>query len=144
MCDYSLESYQSRPAIAGEDLDLVRFPSGSQGFVGHGANTSCAVCCEEGMTMTLHMPSGDVDVVFSKDRRPMLSWVSEPSFRHKDGVRFPDGSYRLLQELPAMRATVIKPLPEAIIEAAAGTVAFEPEVRIAQVEASVDAEGVRA
>ena len=43
-----------------------------------------------------------------------------------------------------MRATVIKPLPEAIIEAAAGTVAFEPEVRIAQVEASVDAEGVRA
>ena len=100
MCDYSLESYQSRPAIAGEDLDLVRFPSGSQGFVGHGAATSCAVCCEEGMTMTLHMPSGDVDVVFSKDRRPMLSWVSEPSFRHKDGVRFPDGSYRLLQELP--------------------------------------------
>jgi len=119
MCDYSLEAYSSRRAIAGEDLTLRGFPTGSQGFTS-ADDEECVVCCEPGMTMTLHLED-PVDVTFA---------TRQDAF-HRDGVTMPDGTFKSLQWFqPGLKATVIKPLPEAIVEAAAGDVAFEPEILI--------------
>jgi hypothetical protein len=130
MCrDYSLEMYKSRPAVAGEDLVLKKFTSGSKGFVGASdANEpsvigdAVCVCCEPGMTMTLHREEGDIDVTFATN--PAL-------YCYKDGVTLSDGKFVILQSFePGMRATVIKPLPESIADAASAAVAFEPEIKV--------------
>jgi len=43
MCDYSLEAYQSRPAVTGERYVLDQFPSGSKGFTTRPGCTT-AIC----------------------------------------------------------------------------------------------------
>ena len=52
MCDYSLEIYRSRPAIAEEQYTLSRFRSGSMGFI---AGTDCdtAICMPAGARLRL-------------------------------------------------------------------------------------------
>jgi len=138
MCDYSLEAYSSRRAVAGEDLTLRRFPSSSLGFMSADNGilhpwSECVVCCEPGMTMTLHLDEGPVDVTFATREDALGSPIMH---FHRDGVTMPDGTFKSLQQFsPGLKATVIKPLPEAIVEAAAGAVAFEPEVRVADVGA---------
>jgi hypothetical protein len=108
-------------AVAGEDLVLERFASGSKGFVANAGDTTC-VCCEPGMTMTLHLGEGDVDVTFA---------TNKALYCYKDGFTLSNGEFVLLQSYdPGTRATVIKPLPDAITEAAGAPVSFEPEVKV--------------
>jgi hypothetical protein len=68
MCDYSLEAFNSRAAVDGEDLVINEFPTGCKGFVadsavgkamspekkGIWASSDCAVCCKPGVEMTLY------------------------------------------------------------------------------------------
>ena len=126
MCDYSLEAYKTRKAIAGEDLVLRQFPSHSKGFVaaedadtphtyswtGIPKDGPCAVCCEPGMTMTLHLPTGDLDVTFAQ-----LPKLEHGPF-HRDGVENDKGEFANLQSFDSgLRATVIKPLPDSLRKA---------------------------
>ena len=47
MCDYSLEMYRSRPAVAGERYESRRFPSGSIGFAAPGdPDTAVCMACD--------------------------------------------------------------------------------------------------
>jgi len=121
MCDYSLEAYTSRPAVAGEDLVLRRFPAGTIGFAA-ADDEDCVVCCKPGMTMTLHLEEGPADVTFATDPHVYL---------HRDGVTMPDGTFKSLQWFaPGLKATVIKPLPEEIVKAVVAPAAFEPEILV--------------
>src|SRR5580658_2062547 len=132
MCDYSLESIASRPAKKGEKLILIRFKFSSKGFASP-EDIHCAVCCEPGMTMTLHLPDGDADVTFAQKDKA-IGWMGNAT-TYRDGVRMPDGEFRLLQTFEAgLQATVIKPLPEAIATAVDAGTAFEPEVAVEPVE----------
>ena len=144
MCDYSLEMYKSRPARADEELTVKKFPSSSRGFVDP-VDTDCAVCLESGVELILHLDtafewnasnledntyekvtlSGDVSVVFHEIK----------SYMYHDGFKLPNGLFLILQALPdGTRATVTKPLPVEIAEAASAPVAFDPDEKIVTAE----------
>ena len=177
MCDYSLESYKSRAAVNGDELAVRQFPSGSKGFVEAKrmrSNTdlggafrdnpvaNCAVCCKDGVEMTLHLEGtfptrrieaktdafeknekfdGEIPVTFhtlARENLPMTAWGMIPFVGYRDGFILPNGRFLSLQRLsPGTRATVTKALPKEIIEAAKGEKAFEPEVRVQEIVAPV-------
>ena len=109
MCDYSLESYRSRPAVNEEQYTLHRFRSGTLGFI---AATDCttAVCIpagarlrlvglDERLQRTLRVgPSEEVIMIRLRLRDNM----------HRDGVRFGNGREVLLQSLnTGLSATLV-------------------------------------
>ena len=110
MCDYSLEHYQSRPAVAGERYETHRFPSGSTGFVSPG-NRDVAVCMAYDTRLKIdRIPetvqkacevTGSEEAVFTRlEHGPYL-----------DGVRFANNTKVSLQQLgPGVRADVIDTL----------------------------------
>ena len=98
MCDYSLEAYQSRPAVVGEKLALRRFASGSMGFTS-GTVCDTAVCIPaesrlllqgigEG-TQKVHGVGAVEEAVLTRLKRGL----------YKDAVRFSNGAQVLLQHL---------------------------------------------
>jgi hypothetical protein len=111
MCDYSLESYQSRDAIEGERLVTRRFQSGSQGFV----SPECpevAVCLEEGMQLVLRaLPEklqreknvGEEVIVsfayLNRNQRRWWAFWSLDSY-YRDGLLFPNGQSIAINKLP--------------------------------------------
>jgi hypothetical protein len=136
MCDYSLENYASRKAVAGEDLVLTRFASNSIGFTS-ADNDTCVVCCEPGMTMTLHFDVFPMDVTFAQKAKAPSAWGGF-LVEHHDGVTMPYGEFRLLQHFAAgLRATVIKPLPDVLTQAVAHPESFEDIEHRHNVEAPV-------
>lgn len=161
MCDYSLEMYSNRKAVAGEDLVARKFPSGSTGFVSE-SNPDCAVCCESGVEMTLHLDgvfetraldgSGSETENFSGETLVAFFTLNAPRvdasgygrmYFYRDGLITPSGRFLSMQNVPhGTRATVTKALPSELIEAAKGTVAFEPEVKIEEPTAPTPVEAV--
>lgn len=112
MCDYSLETYRSRPAQAGERYETRRFPSNTVGLVAPG-DPSTAVCmsCDsrlmlEGLPETIQKTygvSGRETVVFAR---------LEPG-PHHDGVIFDNGAQVTLQQIgPGVRATLVDALEQ--------------------------------
>jgi hypothetical protein len=98
MCDYSLETYRSRPAQLGERYETRKFESLSIGFIAPG-DPRTAVCMAYDTKLRLEdIPervqrakcvSANEDVTFTRlERGP-----------HHDGVRFANGSEVTLQEL---------------------------------------------
>jgi hypothetical protein len=109
MCDYSLESYRSRPAVNEEQYTLHRFRSGTLGFI---ASTDCttAVCMPAGARLRL-------EGIDERLQRSLRVGHSEEvvmirlRFRdnmHRDGVRFGNGREVLLQRLnTGLSATLV-------------------------------------
>jgi hypothetical protein len=158
MCDYSLESVNRRDAVEGEDLVVKRFKSGSKGFV-EAADSDCAVCCKSGVEMTLVLSGKFTTYLFNADgflhdykweedeeklegeipvKFHTLPLRSAYFSSYRDGFILPNGRFLSVQGLqPGTRATVTKALPKELTEAAAGKVAFEPEIRVQEIVAPV-------
>ena len=100
MCDYSLETYRSRPAQLGERYETHQFPSFSIGFIAPG-DPSTAVCMACDTKLSLE---GIPEVV---QRSLCVSANEEVTFTrleggpHHDGVRFANGAEVALQKLGA-------------------------------------------
>ena len=98
MCDYSLETYRSRPAQVGERYETHRFPTSSIGFIAPG-DPSTAVC------MACDTKLGLEDIPEKVQRAYFVSPKEEVVFSrlekgpHHDGVRFANGAEVTLQEL---------------------------------------------
>lgn len=124
MCDYSLEMYQSRPAVAGERYVTSRFPSGSVGFVAPGdADTAICMACDTRLELK--------DIPHYLRSRLGAPAPAEATFvrvergPHHDGIRFADGTEMTLQELgPGVTASVIDALTRPVVPVARR---FEPE-----------------
>ena len=96
MCDYSLELYRSRPAVAGEKLTLRRFPTGSMGFVS-GTVCDTAVCIPAESRLLLD------GIGESTQEKHGVGAVEEAVLTrlkrgpYKDAVRFSTGTELVLQ-----------------------------------------------
>jgi hypothetical protein len=111
MCDYSLESYQSRDAVEGERLVTRRFQSGSQGFVSPDC-PEVAVCLEEGTQLVLRgLPERlqqekevgeEVIATFAYLNRSQRRWWAFWSLDsyYRDGLVFPNGHSIAINKLP--------------------------------------------
>jgi hypothetical protein len=118
MCDYSLEMYQSRPALQGEEYISNTFPSGTVGFVSPG-NKSVAICmaCDSELKLSRIPPrvqkmaevGGSAVVTFTRIERPTTGPVggllraferfTDVAPYHHDAVRFRNGNVVTLQKL---------------------------------------------
>lgn len=120
MCDYSLENYQSRPAVIGDRLVSYRFGSGTVGFHADAARPSCpenvvAVCLRPGTELAfdqpvcLAKPVGDTE-----QRTAIFRRVNEHlASQHHDCLELANGSRVMLTWLlPGQRVTVLQ-LPAA-------------------------------
>jgi hypothetical protein len=121
MCDYSLETYRSRPARAGEQYVTTHFSSGSVGLTAPG-DRQTAVCLMadtrlklEGIPVPIQQAFGlaaSEEAVFVRKERS--AW--RPAFRdasnsHRDAIRFANGAEVLLQRLGAgIEVSIIDPL----------------------------------
>ena len=115
MCDYSLESVASRPAVAADRLVTTRFPTTlTRGFAGVG-DLNTAVCLRPG-----------TELVFDVAPRYDHTWAPWPKtapgtvarFRqidqdtrhaHHDALEFADGTVVLLARLrPGQHVTILQ------------------------------------
>jgi len=138
MCDYSLEGVKTRAAKTGDQLILVQFSTGSQGFTDlNGLSGSlgfhtdmyneCAVCLKSGTKLQLSSPhDGQVsDVLF-------VQRTATKKNRYRDSVLFLDESQVItLQDLPRGMAAEVLTLPGEISGEDASIIndAFEGMVR---------------
>ena len=109
MCDYSLETYRSRPAANEEQYTLHRFRSGTLGFV---ARTDCttAVCIPAGGRLRLEGLDERLQSAFRVEptEEVVMIRLRLRDNMHRDGVRFGNGREVLLQSLNAgLSATLL-------------------------------------
>jgi hypothetical protein len=119
MCDYSLESVQSRPAKVGDKLITRQFGLGTRGFSAP-EDASVAVCVLPGTELS-----------FAEEVRRVRSWPYTPEVihhktaifrqinqniptRHHDALEFPDGQIVLLTLLAAGQTATVLQLPAAV------------------------------
>jgi hypothetical protein len=98
MCDYSLEIYRTRPALAEEQYALYRFRSGSMGFI---AGTECdtAICMPAGARLRIEGLNEAVQRAHDVGSAEEVVMIRLP-FRgntHRDAVQFANGREVLLQ-----------------------------------------------
>ncbi|MDE2577886.1 MAG: hypothetical protein KGL46_03690 [Hyphomicrobiales bacterium] len=107
MCDYSLETYASRPARADERYETTRFSSGSIGFAAPG-DKSCAICMQYDMRLALdHLPPS-LCAKFGVAPETEVVFARRDGGAYKDAVRFANGAVASLQELgPGVGAVVM-------------------------------------
>lgn len=112
MCDYSLEMYRSRPALAGEQYDTMRFPSGSLGFVAAGdPHTAICMACDTTLELTKLPPELQSRIGVGETER--VTFIRIEAGPYHDGVRFANGSEVTLQQLgPGVTARVVDSLVE--------------------------------
>jgi hypothetical protein len=117
MCDYSLQTVQSRPAKVGEKLRTQRFITGTSGFAAP-EDASTAVCVLPGTELAFDTS------VRCYGRAGLLGWKSrivnhttaifrqinkDNPYTHHDALEFPDGQMVLLNDLfEVQRATVLQ------------------------------------
>jgi hypothetical protein len=107
MCDYSLESYQSRPAREGEEYVSSRFPSNSVGFISPGDPT-VAVCMACDTRLKLSHISECVQVMARVGEAEEVTFLQVDGAIHRDSVRFNNGSVLSLQLLgPGVTAWLV-------------------------------------
>jgi len=116
MCDFSLQSVQSRPARVGDKLVTRDFGTGTRGFADVD-NLGTAVCLMPGTELAF---AGDVTC-----RTGLLGWPEtiehqtaifrqvnkEKSAAHHDALEFPDGRTVLLTMLRTGHAASVLQLP---------------------------------
>jgi hypothetical protein len=98
MCDYSLEHYQSRPAVQGEEYVSNRFPSGSIGFVVPG-DQSVAVCMACDMRLRLAAVPIALQTRLGVSETDHATFTQFSTGLYRDAVRFDNGQAVTLQEL---------------------------------------------
>jgi hypothetical protein len=136
MCDYSLMNLPNRLAVEGEDLIVHRFPSGSMGLASpadlyppqvEAANrhtfwgsvkamfslkkcTVPAVCIPPASRLRLHNTSERMqrDYGIHRDEDCTFDQLTADSHTHRDVVRFCNGKFIRIQQLPeGMGMTVL-------------------------------------
>jgi hypothetical protein len=90
MCDYSLESYQSRAAREGEVYVTSRFPSGSIGLVAP-EDREVAVCISCGARLALENLSEETRKTFGVGENETVVFVHLREGLYRDGVEFANG-----------------------------------------------------
>lgn len=122
MCDYSLMSYQSRPAKVGDKLKTHPFASGSTGFVdiGECSGAPTAVCVLPGTEIAFDNPIRMRGGFFFKGKP--LGDAKVAIFRqvdkdqphvHHDTLELPSGELVLLTLLEAAQTATVLQLPAA-------------------------------
>ena len=119
MCDFSLQTVKSRPAVVGDKLVSTNFGTGTGGLASP-ADMGTAVCVLPGTELAF-----DADVVISIAGSERYSMTIEHRVarfrqvdrdrpnRHHDALEFPDGTIALLHNLlTGQRATILQ-LPAA-------------------------------
>ena len=124
MCDYSLEMYRSRPAVAGERYETRRFPRGSVGFAAPGdADTAVCMACDTRLELAGITP--ELQQRLSVTHTTAATFVRIEQGPYHDGVRFPNGAEVTLQQLgPGVSAGVVDTLTTAPLPMLRRT--FEP------------------
>jgi hypothetical protein len=98
MCDYSLETYRSRPAQLGEKYETHRFESRSIGFVAPG-DASTAVCMACDTKLRLEGIPEAVQTSLGVSANEDVTFTRLEDGPHHDGVRFANGKEVTLQKL---------------------------------------------
>jgi hypothetical protein len=98
MCDYSLETYRSRPAQLGEKYETHRFPSSSIGFIAPG-DLSTAVCMACDTKLRLEGIPHKIQRAYFVTPKEDVTFTRLEDGPHHDGVRFGNGVEVTLQEL---------------------------------------------
>ena len=118
MCDYSLQSVQSRPAKVGDQLTTRSFNHYTRGFAA-AENASVAVCVLPGTELSFakEVRFGDwwpwAAKVIDHKTAIFRQINLDTACTHHDALEFPDGEIVLLTRLrPGQRATVLQ-LPAA-------------------------------
>ncbi len=133
MCDYSLELYQSRPAVREEMYSLHRFPSGTMGFVA-ASDCETAVCMPAGARLQLQGINETVQRAFAIGpvEDVVMTRFAVFGHAHRDAVRFANGREVLLQSL---NAGVTARLAPRDLEEVLGLDAAEPQTIRQPIEA---------
>lgn len=98
MCDYSLETYRSKPALKGEKYEVTKFNSGSKGLASPG-NCSTAVCVPYDTRLRLeHIPE-DLQKRFGVGPVEEVTFVQVDHGPYRDGIVFANGTTTSLQHL---------------------------------------------
>ncbi len=114
MCDYSLQSYKSRPAEVGDKLISRGFSSGSRGFTDL-KDPTVAVCLLPGTEVAFDKPieskylakgSECSTAVFNQREK------NQPSVHH-DMLELPDGRWVLVTHLAEHQTLTVLQLPAA-------------------------------
>lgn len=126
MCDYSLESYASRPAQAGETLVIHRFPSGSMGFVAPD-NTACATCLQAGTELTLTDLPPDFTDRWGFHATERATFITTSGI-YRDGLRIKDATFSMQQLPPGVHAVVVPKAVEMVLVDACPEVAAPREL----------------
>jgi len=124
MCDYSLAEMRSRLAADGDELLVHRFPSGSLGLRSARRcwrealfpSAVVAVCIPPGAQLWLQDIPAALQLCLGIGSCETVTFLQQSLevYRHRDAVRFANGSEVLLQDLaPGQRATVLTLDPEA-------------------------------
>jgi hypothetical protein len=123
MCDYSLQSVQSRPAKVGDKLITRQFSLGTRGFSAP-EDASVAVCV---------LPGTELSFAAEVRRSRLWPWTTiiynktaifrqinqnNPS-RHHDALEFPDGQIVLLTLLEEGQHATVLQLPATAVDAKA-------------------------
>lgn len=115
MCDYSLEMYRSRPAVARERYETRRFASGTVGFVAPGDVTT-AVCMACDTRLELSGISQETQERLGLPAAAEATFVRIDGGPHHDGVRFAGGRELTLQQIgPGVSAYVTDALAEPLV-----------------------------
>ena len=98
MCDYSLESYRSRPAQVGDQCETSRFSSGSIGLMVPG-DCHTAVCLMADTKLRIEGVSEDLQRTYGVEAAEDATFIRRDSGTYRDAIRFANGAAVLLQHL---------------------------------------------
>ncbi len=117
MCDYSLQSVKTRPAVVGDKLVIKGFGTGTRGFASTtDGDYDTAVCLLPGTELAFEKPvtAGGYDANITSSQTARFRQINkEHLMMHHDCLEFGDGKTCLLTYLDeGQRATVLQ-LPAA-------------------------------
>lgn len=111
MCDYSLETYSSRPARESERYETTRFPSGSIGLATPGDCTT-AICVQYDTQLRLERIPANVQASLKVAETADVTFIRLDHGAYRDGVRFANGKRISLQQLNVGVSAVVTGLLE--------------------------------
>ena len=133
MCDYSLQSVRSRPAVIGDHLVTRDFGTGTVGFAA-ADDSRCAVCLQPGTELSFSADvraRAKIDFLFWQRRayahRTALFRKINEGYHptHHDALEFPDGARILLTRLYAGQTATVLQVPECLKGARADLLQLE-------------------
>ncbi len=112
MCDYSLQSVASRPAVVGEKLTVRPFGTGTSGFCSPD-NPDVAVCLLPGTEISLDFTSATQSNYTQYKTAIFRQTDKELAATHHDALEFPDGKIEKLSFMTAGTSAIVLQLPAA-------------------------------